>query len=469
MVAPLPQDTGVPEYGAVVGTWIVQERIGSGSHGVVFRAVRSDVQDGKSYALKLARQKEDARFDRELWLLSHIHHSSVPRLEGSGWWTSPRGDDYPYIVMEWVPGTSLYARAAPQSLTLRQAIGYLAQVARALQATHRYGVHRDVKGGNILVTPEGRAVLLDFGSGSYESARPLTDGGLPPGTERYRSPQLLFLRFARRLGSKAPHPIGPADDVYSLGVTAYRLLAGAYPPSDPESESELPAKPTRLLAPRGLEERCPELGALVLRMLAEDPLPRRSAKQVAEELEALIKSGGPELDEPWVVSSKQPPTEETERLAPPSPPPPEPRKPRAPLAPGGVVIALVLVLLLLPSIVDRREGGSSDAAWCGQPMAEKPDGGTGQLGDEALSSVEPADHLPSSMPAISRKMPKKPLDDQARPPCTQKDSVAINGGCWRRLYQGSGTAPCDSDLYEYQGRCYMVIRISERPPTSDPP
>ena len=469
MTAPLPPNARVPEYGALVGSWTVQERIGSGSHGVVFRVVRADRQDGKSYALKLALQKDDPRLEREVWLLSNIRHSSVPRLEGSGLWTSPLGDTYPYVVMEWVEGSALYTWAEEQGLTLRKAMSVLAQVARALEATHRYGLHRDVKGGNICVSAKGRAVLLDFGSGSYKSARPLTDGGLPPGTERYRSPQLIFLRFARRLGSRDPQPTGPADDVYALGVTAYRLLAGAYPPQDPDSESELPAKPTRLLAPRGLEEQCPELGALVLRMLAEDPLPRSSAKQVAEKLEALIESGGPELDKPWVVSSKQPPTEETERLAPPSPPPPAPKKTRAPLAPGGAVIALVLALLLLPSIVDRREGGFTEAAWCGQPMAEKPDGGTGQLGDEALSSVKPSDDPPISLPAISRKVPKKPLDDQARPPCKQKNAVVINGGCWRRQLEDAGTAPCDADLYEHEGRCYMVIRISERPPTSDPP
>jgi eukaryotic-like serine/threonine-protein kinase len=166
-MAKLPPAPQVPEYGSRVGSWIVQERMGSGTHGVVFRAVRADRQDGRSYALKLAQEPDDARLEREVQLLSRLHHPSVPRLEGSGSWRSPRGVAYPYVVMEWVEGVPLYTWAAEHGLTLRQAIGQLAQVARALEATHRHGVHRDVKGGNVRVSPEGRAVLLDFGSCWY--------------------------------------------------------------------------------------------------------------------------------------------------------------------------------------------------------------------------------------------------------------------------------------------------------------
>jgi serine/threonine protein kinase len=473
MVAPLTQDTGVPEYGAIVGSWIVQERIGSGSHGVVFRAVRSDVQDGKSYALKLARQKEDARFDRELWLLSHIHHSSVPRLEGSGWWTSPRGDDYPYIVMEWVHGTSLYARAAQQGLTLRQAIGYLAQVARALQATHRYGVHRDVKGGNILVTPEGRAVLLDFGSGKHKGASSLTDGAMPPGTERYRSPQLIFYRFALKLGAGGEENKGdPPDDVYALGVTAYRLLAGAYPPSPPDFELELPAKPVRLLPPRGLSERCPALAALILSMLEDDPLARGSAKQVAEELEDLLGRSLPALDLPWVESVAQPSTEETEPAPPPPPLPPAPPPPNVPrkqglsAAPMGVLLVGWLLWMLWPGDGTRREGGCGDGS---QSVAEVPDAGTDGLGEGVLGSVEKAEDPAASGPAIARKVPKNPFGGLARPPCSRWGAVEINGGCWRLPNKEAEKSPCYEDLYEHQGRCYSPVIVREPVPTSDDP
>ncbi len=125
MTAPLPLDSRFPEHGSLVGSWIVRERIGSGSHGVVFRAVPADRPGGDSYALKLALEPGDARFEREARLLSRVRHPSVPRLEGSGTWRSPRGEACPYVVMQWVEGMSLYAWAAEHGLTLRQGVEQL--------------------------------------------------------------------------------------------------------------------------------------------------------------------------------------------------------------------------------------------------------------------------------------------------------------------------------------------------------
>jgi serine/threonine protein kinase len=465
MMAPFPPDTPFPEYGSSVGTWIVQERIGSGSHGVVFRAVRADKQDGRSYALKLALQKHDARMEREVRLLSCIRHPSVPRLEGSGMWTSPRGDTYPYLVMEWVEGVSLYQWAEEHGLTLRQTIGQLAQVARALEATHRYGVHRDVKGGNVLVNAQGHAVLLDFGSCWYKEASPLTDGALPPGTKHYRSPQMVFFRFAVLAGVKEYYTPEPADDVYSLGVTAYRLLAGAYPPNETSTESEEPpAKPEPLKPPKGLDEQCPELGALILRMLSEDPQARGSAKQVAEELEHLLQGPGPGLDRPWTVSWKQPPTEETWR----------PELPRwyalselwPRLASAAIIVALCLLGVLLSHSLYRRKGLYVEETEDKQPLPEKPDAGTG-VGDEAPTSVRKAE-TPISGRVVSREVPENPFSGLVRPPCGPWGAVEINGGCWRLPNQAAQKAPCYKDLYEHAGRCYMPVLTSERQPTSDP-
>jgi serine/threonine protein kinase len=470
-MTPLPPDSHFPAYGSTIGAWIVQERIGSGSHGVVFRALRADKQDGKSYALKLALQKNDARMEREVRLLSRVRHASVPRLEGSGLWTSPRGDTYPYLVMEWVEGVSLYKWAEEHGLTLRQAIGQLAQVARALEATHRHGVHRDVKGDNVLVNAQGRAVLLDFGSCWYQGARPLTDGALPPATEQYRSHQLLFFRYALSWGAKGYYEAPPADDVYALGITAYRLLAGDYPPraGEPEDEEEEASKPVPLEAPRGLAEKCPELSALIQRMLSEDPEARGSARQVAEELERLREASRPALDEWWVPRTSPPPTEETRR---PHPPRPEVRTEQVPwLASAGVVIMLVLlvvllVVLLMPS-VDRPEGGYAEAEQNEQPVTEQPDAGTG-MGNEATASVKSAGAAPISGRAITREVPERPFSGLVRPPCAPWGAVEINGGCWR-IPLGAEKAPCYKDLYEHQGRCYDPVLLTERQPTSDDP
>jgi serine/threonine protein kinase len=445
----------------------VQERIGSGSHGVVFRVLRADKHDGKSYALKLAQQKNDPRMEREVRLLSQIRHPSVPRLEGSGSWTSPRGDTYPYLVMEWVEGTPLYKWAMEQGITLRQIIRLLAQVARALEATHRYGVHRDVKGGNVYVNEQGRAVLLDFGSCWYQGASPLTDGALPPGTEKYRSPQLLFFRYALRCGAEGYYEAPPEDDVYALGVTAYRLLAGDYPPRPPDSEEskEEAAKPVRVEPPKGLADKCPELSALIVRMLSEDPPARGNAGRVARELESLSKDSCSGLDEPWVLSQLQPPTEDTWR-----PPPPRScvlREWWPGLAPIGLIIGLVLLTVLVWPSSGRRSWNYVAEPSNGTPGKEKPDGGTG-MGEEAMTSVESLEGPPISAGAVSRDVPERPSKEVARPPCARFGAVEINGGCWWRP-EGAGPPPCKFPLYEHEGRCYAPVTLPQRQPTSDDP
>jgi len=98
---------------------------------------------------------------------------------------------FPYLVMELVEGEALYEWAARRNPSSRQVLRVVAQVARALAATHEAGgVHRDVKGANVLVRPgDGRAYLTDFGAGHYRRAATLTSKLLPPGTPAYRSPE----------------------------------------------------------------------------------------------------------------------------------------------------------------------------------------------------------------------------------------------------------------------------------------
>jgi hypothetical protein len=444
----------------------VRERVGSGSHGVVFRAVKANKPNGKSYALKLALEAEDVRMEREVWLLSRLRHPSVPRLESHGTWSSPQGDAYPYLVMEWVEGLSLYKWAAEYGLTLRQALGQLAQVARALEATHKHGVHRDVKGGNVRVTPKGRVVLLDFGSCRYPEARPLTRGGMPPGTPQYRSPQLHFLKYALRLGAKENHEGDPADDVYALGVTAYRLLGGTYPPqgADPDDENDL-GEAVKLEAPRGLADWCPELSALILRMLSEDPLARGSAKQVAQELERLRKRANRALDRVWMEGASLPPTDKTRWVLPAWYP--ERQLPRIAAA-AGIAIGVGLLVMLVTRDADKPEVAYAESRNEAR-ATEQPDGGTGQMGDEAMASAAPAEGPPVSGRALSRRrMPDEPLPGQKRPPCTPRDAfVELKGGCW--MPTGGSKPPCEKDWYEYNSRCYFPVFISERVPTSEEP
>jgi eukaryotic-like serine/threonine-protein kinase len=157
--------------GMRVGAWRVMERQGYGGFGCVYRAVRVGQEHAGFVALKLARHPWERRFAREAELLSRIRDSSVPRLLERGEWSPARGVEHPYLVMEWVEGTPLYDWACAPALSSEQLLRLVAQLARALAATHAaHAVHRDVKGANILVRhADGRAVLLDFGSG-YSTA-----------------------------------------------------------------------------------------------------------------------------------------------------------------------------------------------------------------------------------------------------------------------------------------------------------
>jgi len=509
-MASLPPDSPFPAYGSRVGPWIVGKRIGDGSYGRVFHAVHQDRPEAGSYALKVACRACDERFEREAWLLSRIRHPSVPRFEDSGTWTSPEGEDYPYLVMERVEGLSLYAWAVEYGLTLRQAIVLLAQVARALQATHEHGVHRDVKGGNVKVSPEGKAVLLDFGSCWYPEASPLTGSAMPPGTDQYRSPQQPMYGLALESGWRGSYDNTPADDLYALGVTAYRLLAGGYPPPLPDNKDGS-QKPVRLKAPGRLKQVCPELGELIERLLAEDPLERGSAEEVAEELEALREYSRPVLDEPWGPNASRQPAAKAEppappkRVLPPVPrkptPPPVPREPEPPPvalqpAPPPVprdpephpkprehvwkdlvlgsalaasVLAVGLLCVLLARNVHQREVAFTEPETEAQE-AEKPDAGT-SLGEEGLASIAPAETPPIAEGGIRREMPDKPLPGQKHPPCNHRVAVVLNGGCWRLLASGTDKASCDAaDEYQYAGRCYVPLMTnSVRVPTSEDP
>ena len=172
-------------------------------------------------------------------------------------------------------------------------------------ATHAAGgVHRDVKGDNVLVRlVDGRAFLTDFGAGHYRGAATLTSKLLPPGTPEYRSPEAWAFVNAFLRHPTAHYPASACDDLFALGVTAYHLVTDEYPPpTQPgESGSEVwlqggtGARPTRELNPRV----SPGLDALIMRLLAVAPVERFGGrlKDAADLLEYAEQGEGPEADE----------------------------------------------------------------------------------------------------------------------------------------------------------------------------
>ncbi|SEM52725.1 Serine/threonine protein kinase [Stigmatella aurantiaca] len=451
-------DTLSPEAlpdGTRLGPWQVEGRAGYGTYGAVYRVRRTRRILPQLVALKLARYPNDLRFEREAELLTRIRHPSVPRLLGQGTWkASPHGDMHPYVVMQWVEGLRLYDWAEERPFTSRQALRLLAQVARALEATHaRQGLHRDVKGDNILVSPEGKAFLMDFGCGTWAGAPPLTEGLLAPGTKPYRSPEALRFQWEHRREAHTPYRATPEDDVYALGVTAYRLCTGIYPPpaTDPSLVGDDARETLEVMRPPGqLKPLAPSLESIILRMLSENSQDRGSAGELAAALETAAATAGPEADKPLRPSGSRVAAEGIKRQT------SEPRNGCLPIVLPPLAAWLIILLAgnlnmaehIAPpsSLEDRKAVSVADAA----------------VEDSPVSSVA---HEPEPS-GLTLEMPKEPLPRQSRPPCPT-NQVNIRGGCWFEVPQAP--PPCGETYYEWKSSCYFPVIVPPRPRTSDQP
>ncbi|MDY7230288.1 serine/threonine protein kinase [Hyalangium rubrum] len=497
---PAPHPDCLPE-GTVVGNWRVVRRQGQGTYGAVYRVVPEGQESAAPVALKLALYPWDPRFVREVVLLSRIQHPSVPSLRDHGFWRHPSGAAHPYFAMEWVEGTSLYAWARESNPTSRQVLQLLAQLARALQATHAAGaVHRDVKGDNVLVRREDRrAFLTDFGAGNYPGAVRLTWQSLPPGTPAYRSPEAW--RFLTRFGfsADAHYEAGPGDDLFALGVAAYRLVTGEYPSE--EGHLWLPngagARPPLELNPRVV----PQLSELILRMLAVLAEARGTAGALAEDLELAAERSGLEADHPLFVPESSPPApqlqqealdpfqppwdmEEVRSSEQPAPTPPVepapmeaqvpvpgPARARRPRLPWFAVAAAGVLLLLWAGHIVHAWVEKVSAQAQAALETDAPDAGTSAVGDTSLTAPLASAHVPASREAVALDESPKLFPGQRKPDakgqCPDQEQVAINGGCWVNVAMGADA--CERNGYVYlQGKCYAPSFAPPRKPTSEP-
>ncbi|WP_037583386.1 serine/threonine-protein kinase [Stigmatella aurantiaca] len=450
-------DTAPPENlppGTVVGPWRLTCGAGRGAYGAVYRAEKVGQEAAGPVALKLSLHSREGRFEREAEVLSRLRHPGIPRLFDRGEWVGgPWRVAYPYLVMDWVQGRPLYGWARAQTLSSHQVLGLLAQLSRALQAVHEaHCLHRDVKGDNVLVKPDGGVVLLDFGCGTYPEAAPLTVGPLAPGTWPYRSPQALRHPWVHHRDG-APYEAGPHDDVYALGVTAYRLVTGVYPPPGTDLEARRGKRrglrplrqPAHSLAPWVT----PGLSALIERMLEETPEARGSARELAEALEAEAARARPR-------GGGSPQSSEAVRPAPAVLPElPGRRAPVwAALAAAGVTF---MVTRHLPEASLQGFTGMGPTA-------------TGTVGlahalvtAESLAAPARFDGSEWSGKFLALEIPKRPFAGQRRPPCN-RPATEIRGGCWVNV-----PGPCPKDGYEWDGKCFLPVAAPSRPDTSNYP
>ena len=207
--------------GRRIGAYDILEEIGRGGMGEVYRAVRADGEFDREVAVKLVRSGFDSqfileRFRHERQILAGLDHPNIARLLDGG----TTDDGIPYLVMELVEGTPIDAHCDIHSLSVTRRLDLFLPVCAAVHYAHQHLViHRDLKPGNILVSPEGVPKLLDFGiakilspSGSLEATL------LHALTPEYASPEQL-----------RGQAVSTASDVYSLGVVVYQLLTGKSP------------------------------------------------------------------------------------------------------------------------------------------------------------------------------------------------------------------------------------------------
>ncbi|RKH43673.1 serine/threonine protein kinase, partial [Corallococcus sicarius] len=306
--------------GQMVDGWRVVKPLGSGSFGAVYLVEK----EGQRFALKMAMhrassgdaEQSDARLMRELVCLAQVSgHPNIVRTYAHGRWNdATRG--WLYVVEDYVEGYTLGEWLEKTHPTAHEVTVLFVKLASALAHVHARSVfHRDLKLSNILVrASDGEPFLLDFGVGSYARAPELTEGPLPPGTRRYRSPEAT--KFLREHGeeSEARYEFKATDDVYALGICLYDLLTIARPWS--ESPAMFLGGRLELPAPHSLNPRVPAaLGAAVLHFVARAPEKRApTAEVMRRELAALLPEVGIAWREPFHVP--RPPVQ----LAPEAPP-----------------------------------------------------------------------------------------------------------------------------------------------------
>ncbi|MDE0547569.1 serine/threonine-protein kinase [Microbacterium sp. C7(2022)] len=201
------------------GRYELDSRIAIGGMGEVWEA--TDHVIGRTVAIKILKDEYMGdpgfleRFRAEARHAALVNHEGIASVFDYG-----EENGSAFLVMELVPGEALSTILEREgSLSTDKTLDITAQTAAALQAAHAAGlVHRDIKPGNLLITPDGRVKITDFGIARIADQVPLTATGQVMGTVQYLSPE-----------QASGHPASPATDTYSLGIVAYEVLAGRRP------------------------------------------------------------------------------------------------------------------------------------------------------------------------------------------------------------------------------------------------
>ena len=276
----------------VAGRYRIESLLGVGGMGVVYRAFDEDLRI--DVALKLlrpefaARPESYERFRQELLMARQVSSPHVVRIHDL-----VSDGQRRLISMEFVPGRSLETWLdVDGALGEREALAVARQVALGLAAAHASGiVHRDLKPGNVLVRPDGHALISDFGVARSAAAERLTATGMMVGTPDYVSPE-----------QARGEVVGPRSDLYTLGLMLYEMLTGQRAFSGGTAVESLARR--QFATPPSVRALKPELAPwvdrLVARLLAPNPNRRfRDAEAVVAAIDAQHVRWRPEW-RPWM-------------------------------------------------------------------------------------------------------------------------------------------------------------------------
>jgi len=323
-----------------IGPFEILDRLGAGGMGEVFKA--RDKRLNRFVAIKFLPESASAaardRFQREALAIAAFNHPHICTLYEIG-----EDGGQPFLVMELLEGETLHARLARGAVAPPQAVQWGIEISDALQAAHAKGIlHRDLKPGNIFVTPRGIKVL-DFGlagfapnaasssdeatlagtAAAFPAAGPLTSPGATLGTAAYMSPE-----------QARGEPLDARSDLFSLGVVLYQVASGQ-PPFQGRTSVDLAAAILMKTPPPLSTLRAdipPRLDDIVAQCLEKDPELRfQSASELRVSLKRLAgatsSSGAPSSAGPPSSAVPVPPSSAAPQSSPPSAAPPGRRLP----------------------------------------------------------------------------------------------------------------------------------------------
>jgi len=213
----------MPLVGSQIGAYVIDEFLGQGGSGSVWKAHHQDENSNRPVAIKLLHLSHldragSLRFQREGRILSRLAHRNIARLLESGVTVNQQ----PYLIIEYVEGEEIHKYCSMHQLSIRRRLDLFDDVLSAVAHAHSHLIiHRDIKPANILVTRDGTVKLLDFGVAK------ILDEGVDAPTLTVAG-QAMTLRYAapEQLSDGA---VTTATDIYALGVTLYEVLSGCHP------------------------------------------------------------------------------------------------------------------------------------------------------------------------------------------------------------------------------------------------